>query len=375
MNKIKTLNCYIPGKVYLIEIDGKKYIMKKIPLIDRFIKNKPDYNMLVWREIDLSLFINNLPKEKIKFFMKMIDYKEVKCKGIFQGLSKDNSFISKKTNKCLEIIYEYKGDTLRNLLFEQSIKLKEKYSMIAQIIYALDIIKKEGYIHNDVHSGNITYNKYESKIKLGNIKLNNLSSKDLRSQHNKDNYIYSLIDYGFNKHKKYKSGLIKEYLSINWDLIYFLRQIILQTDVLQDKYSKNKIIRDENPKFKMEDIFEIFNNYRKVWNKIKNTLSKKGNNYIKWFETFESGKISKFYKNFDEDFPEMKLNGKNIINLSITEEIKILFSAYDRKNFLKLFKWNKVNIPNLIPSKDIEFMILNIHNNKKIINYFLKKIE
>ena len=67
----------------------------------------------------------------------------------------------------------------------------------------------------------------------------------------------------------------------------------------------------------------------------------------------------------------MKLNGKNIINLSITEEIKILFSAYDRKNFLKLFKWDKVNIPNLIPTKDIEYIILNLQNNKKIIKYFL----
>ena len=71
------------GKVYLTEIDGKKYIIKKIPLFKKFIKNKPDYEMIVWREIDMSLFINNLPKEKIKFFMKMIDYKEVKCKGIF----------------------------------------------------------------------------------------------------------------------------------------------------------------------------------------------------------------------------------------------------------------------------------------------------
>ena len=44
--------------------------MKKIPLIDKFTKNKPNFNMSVWREIDMSLFINNLPKEKIKLFMK-----------------------------------------------------------------------------------------------------------------------------------------------------------------------------------------------------------------------------------------------------------------------------------------------------------------
>lgn len=345
------------GKVYLTEIDGKKYIMKKIPLFKKFIKNKPDYEMLVWREIDMSLFINNLPKEEIKFFMKMIDYKEVKCKGILKGYDlKSNTSITKKTNKCLEIIYEYKGDTLHNLLLEQNMKLKEKYNMISQIIYALDIIKKEGYIHNDLHIGNITYDKVNST--------------------------YSLIDYGLNKHQKYnhdlsplKHDLTKEYLSINWDLIVFVYKIILQMDVIGANHTVSFDIdkhADFLPKFKMEDILEIFNNHKKIWNKIKNTLSKKGNNYIKWLEIFESGKINKFYKNFDEGFPEMKLNGKNIINLSITEEIKILFSAYDRKNWSKLYYWDKVNIPNLIPTKDIEFMILNLKNNKKLINYFIK---
>ena len=343
-------NSKISGKVYLTEIDGKKYIIKKIPLVKNFIKNKPNYEMSVWREIDMSLFINNLPKEKIKFFMKMIDYKEVKCKGIFQGFDlKNKAFITKKTNKCLEIIYEYKGYTLHNLLLEQNMRLKEKYNMISQIIYALDIIKKEGYVHNDVHSGNITYDKVNST--------------------------YSLIDYGSNKHTKYKQDLVKEYLSINWDLIYFVNQIILQINLIFNLLEENMDkYNDFEPKFKMEDILEIFNNHKKIWNKIKNTLSKKGNNYIKWLDTFESGKISKFYKNFDEDYPEMKLNGKNIINLSITEEIKILFSAYDRKNWMKLYKY-KVNIPNLIPTKDIEFIILNLKNNKKIIKYFIKKKE
>ena len=36
-------NSPFTGKVYLTEIDGKKYIMKKIPLIDKFTKNKPEF--------------------------------------------------------------------------------------------------------------------------------------------------------------------------------------------------------------------------------------------------------------------------------------------------------------------------------------------
>ena len=39
----------------------------------------------------------------------------------------------------------------------------------------------------------------------------------------------------------------------------------------------------------------------------------------------------------------------------------------------RLNNWDKVNIPNLIPSKDIEYLVLNIKNNKKLIKYFLQK--
>jgi len=152
--------------------------------------------------------------------------------------------------------------------------------MIIQIIYALDILKKGGFIHNDIHSGNITLNKTDKKIKIG--------SKSFQSEN-----IYSLIDYGFNKHKKYKINdqYTKEYININWDLLYFTRQIILQNNVLQDLYKEKKVIRDFKPGFKMEKLFEIYDNHKSIWNKIKKTLSKKGKNYIEWFEIFESRKI------------------------------------------------------------------------------------
>ena len=68
-----------------------------------------------------------------------------------------------------------------------------------------------------------------------------------------------MIDYGFNKHKKYKikNQYVNEYLDINWDLLYFIRQVILQTDVLISTYKKKNIIRDWIPSFKMEDLLEF----------------------------------------------------------------------------------------------------------------------
>ena len=124
----------------------------------------------------------------------------------------------------------------------------------------------------------------------------------------------------------------------------------------------------------MEDIIELYQKYPKIWKKIKLILIQKGKYYIDWFDIFESGKISKFYHNFNDNFPILKTNGKYKINQSIIEEIKILFSAFNRKKWLEHYHHKKY-IPNLIPSKDIEFMILNLRNNKKVIKYFIEKLN
>ena len=357
---IKKIHEGFVSDVFTVQLNGIIYIMKRYPIIDSNFKN---YKMVISREIDMSQFINKLSKNKIIFFMKTIDFKLVKCNKIFKSFT-NNTFVEKKTNKCVEIIYEHKGDTLASLLKTKNLKLKDKYHMIIMIVYALDIIKKGGYVHADIHSDNITFKTNKNKVKIG--------SKSIEPK-----YIYSIIDYGFNKHSKYKDKevIVKEYVKMNYDLLYFIRQIILQNNLLQDIFKSNLRVRKFKPSHKMEDLIEIFTTHKNIWNKIKNILIKKGKNYIRWFNTFESNKINKFYENFEEDFPIIKSRDKNYINISIPLEINILFSAYNRKQWLKINKWNKVNIPNLIPSKDIEFMILNINDNKKIINYFLEKIK
>ena len=67
-----------------------------------------------------------------------------------------------------------------------------------------------------------------------------------------------------------------------------------------------------------------------IWNKIKNIL----NNEKKWFDNYELGKIDKN-------------------NWIVVEKIEYLFSAFDRKKYLKIRGWNKIYIPNFIQPKDI----------------------
>ena len=67
-----------------------------------FINEDNKFELLPWREVDMSLYINTLPKNKRLFFMKMYRYQVVKCNGTFHGFStKKNTFIQQKTNKCL----------------------------------------------------------------------------------------------------------------------------------------------------------------------------------------------------------------------------------------------------------------------------------
>jgi len=341
------------SNVYIVKMGNKKYIMKRYPIIDSNLKN---FKMTVSKEIDMGQFINYLPKTKSIFFMKTIDYKLVKCKEIFE----QDYIAPTKTNKCIEIIYEYKGKTIENL---KKISLKEKYKFIIMIIYAIQIMNKAGYVHADLHTSNITFQDNKDKIKIG-------------TKYIKPKYIYSIIDYGFNKHQKYKENksLVKEYLKMNFDLLYFIRQIILQNNKLQDLYKLKKIKRNFVPNFKMENLFDIYENENYIWKKIKKTLIKKGKNYKEWFDTFENYKINKFYENYDTEYPTLKSKGNNYINIAIPHEINILYSAYNRKKWLKQNNWNKVYLPNFIPSKDIEFIILNINNSKKLINYFYNKL-
>ena len=71
----------------------------------------------------------------------------------------------------------------------------------------INILKKGGYIHNDVNSNNITFKKFNKILKVGNKKIYSEN-------------IYSLIDYGFNKHKKYK--IKNQYVNIRYQLGFII---------------------------------------------------------------------------------------------------------------------------------------------------------
>ena len=342
--------------VYSIKLDGNTYILKQYGINNL----KKDYNLNLWRELDILNFIKKLDNSDKKYFMNLISNDIEKCNlKVNYFNTKSKTIAKKKYKKCMNIILSYNGKPISDLLKNKLLKSKkEKYNLIIQITYAINIFRKNGYIHNDMHNGNITFKKNNEIIKIKGSKF-------------KPKYIYSLIDFGISLHKKYKLDSkyfnIDGYLKINFDLIHFVKNILLQESLLFELV-KNK---DHSYNFKMNDLNNLYKNHKQLWNKIKKKLLSLGSKYKRWYDIFESGDIDYFFTN-ENDFPMMKINGKNIFNLLITNQIKFLLSSYNRKIWLKINNWN-IYLPNLIPSKDIEYITLNLTNNHKIIKYLINK--
>ena len=332
--------------VYLIHDTRKndKFILKRQKILKKNINNKKDQ---IWNEISFSKFINKLSKNKRIFFMKMYDYKiNDNCKKtIFTGelLNQKEFQDLNNSNYCVDIIYEKKNKTFYNLLKKNTLSLKNKYSFLAQIFYALSIMKKNGYNHNDLHPGNIMYNI----SKNGEVKIKN---KKIKSK-----YIYSLIDY----------GLVSKNKKINQDLNFL--QILNRINILVGIYRENnwklkKLFEDPNLMY--YHLIEMYK-YKDLWEKIKIKVINKNSKY------------KKFYELFDKDINIKKINEYLWNNVSIANidiYISNLFLAYDSKKYYQIFGLNKIENKQFIPGEDIEFIVLNFYNYNKISNYFLKKL-
>lgn len=138
---IKELRKSFIGNVFLIEYNNEKYILKKGPVSNKSTKNYKDELI---KELDVLNFISNLSVNNRKFFMTLKEFYFDKCNFSYQDWDPNkNMFVQKeiKNTNCINLILNYKGKTLLSLL-EKRLSKSEKYSMVIQIIYAIDILKK-----------------------------------------------------------------------------------------------------------------------------------------------------------------------------------------------------------------------------------------
>lgn len=192
---IRELGHGMIGTVYLVkDKNNKKYALK----IEHILSTDANKNMKnsTWREIDFSERCGNKYPE---FFMKLYTYDIInQCTHKQKYSRKLDNFppdfvqsIEKLSESpyCARKIYSLVDNSLDDIV--DTLNLKQCYSMLLQIMYALHIMHKHGYVHCDLHGGNV-----------GVIKTSKKYITCLDHKIPTFGYRFIPIDYGLVKHKK-----------------------------------------------------------------------------------------------------------------------------------------------------------------------------
>lgn len=373
MKIIKKLGSGMFGTAYLVEKDGEKYALKIQKILPEHTKKSYKYEL--WRELDLYNYINKLNDNDSKFFTKLYDYEIYdNCKHKQNRpfkLANDN--FSNKLKKldlsksCVNFLLEYKGSTtLHEFLSTKNVDKKLIRSFILQIIKMTQILKKGGYMHGDLHTGNIMITKTRDKYFMFN--------KTLKVPYY--GYRLSAIDYGEVLHKKYnlkKEDRYKYFIKNTNKMIYDELYTIVNNIVTNfDKYIYVcKKLKKSTPFEKNKDMFNILlrsilNKHRNFWNKTKNKYSK----------TIKLKKMFEIIENSNDNIGKIindNSNNKKIYTDDIWKILSIIamsFRIHHPKLYSKYFGWCSYHKLNL--SKKNVLKLLDINNMNELVNYFVK---
>ena len=201
-------------------------------------------------EVKNQLKILNIFKKNKNIIVNIVDYckkkineynKEIytKCKKIYKG--DDNLII-------YQIIYEYGGKDLWNLN-DNNIDFKKLFIGLENVFEGLVILNNNKYIHFDIRSPNILYNKYNKQSKI--IDFGFLTKmEDLFNYNNRDFFYFLRAEYPpeFNKNNYLELyNFIVNDAIINREKIYNI-----------DMHTKLEL---KEIKIYMENLMKTFNNY------------------------------------------------------------------------------------------------------------------
>ncbi len=226
---IKELGYGMFGTVYMVRYKTKYYALK----IEKIIKENTirDIKYPEWREIEFSeKFGNQYPNQFIKLFAYDII---TDCEHVQKYPHDESNLPPNKQQKikekissiyCIRKIYSLVDTTCKKII--NNLDLKQSYSMIIQTGYIIDLLNKNGYSHNDLHSENIG-------VKYTNKKYINIYGKDILTF----GYIYKAIDYGNMTYDRWSNNTTNS--RIDNDMIRLILRLV--------KY-KNRIGHNNNNK-------------------------------------------------------------------------------------------------------------------------------
>lgn len=319
------------GIVYLVmdKETGQKYAMKEERIPDDIDCSENNTKHSQCREIEFSLnFANNYPNN----FTTLISHEIINHCNPDIDLRTEDSYISHfeylpehvkqklkhrdQGTRCIQKIYSLVDNNLKSVI--ANLSKQQIYSMITQILYAVYLMKNNGYTHNDLHSGNIGV--VETKMDTIEIVVPNKFNEDEKINLNTYGKLFKVIDYGNVLNDKYEMD-----------------------DIEKDTHKSNK--NDEISRFyqklvsfpkgsPIKKLFKLNNIDDKIMERIRQS-----NNFQKMSEVSdnETDMIYLYQIAHPEEFQKLYFEDK------YTETFKPIILC-DIVDYLVLYKW-KHNLP------------------------------
>lgn len=291
---IKELGHGIMGTVYLVSYKGKNYALKIEHILEEDIADK---SSPIWNEIR---FAEDVANSNPQHFMTLNNYDFIDKCELKQEYAADLSHFPDLKQKflkklaaspfCVRKIYSLVDTTLDKVEMKSK---EEYYSMMIQMLYIVYLMEKKGYVHADLHHGNIgVVNTKRKYIRIMGDKIPTFGR------------IYKAIDYGgvlnektLNPNKKIMGLPDTQKESYEWAKIGDKMGFIMSTVNDEDFWNyveKNNIQLDRD-----EDMKNVMNAPEMKWIK---EMIKNGDLRFEFFRILYPEEFQKIVlgKNFDK---------------------------------------------------------------------------
>lgn len=324
-NIIKELGHGMYGTVYLILFTKNKseYALKIEHIEKKDIK--PNKKSQIWREINFYMSYGNEHPEK---FIRLIEFDFISNCTHKQVYSQDLKLFSieiqnkiekiNSSNYCVRKVYTLVQGVLSDIIHK--LNTKQIYSMIIQIIKITDDLHSNNFVHGDIHSRNIGWEKTTKK----NIQIINIPIKTF-------GYNYKLIDFGLVMKESDAMNKKEEHIfnNLKYTEIYNIIYMMVNTEM-----------------FDIANKLHIMYNLHDVYIKFKKK-------YIKEYNSIKKISLDKQMQLF-------------LFDIMYPEKFQIIIFGE---------KFQKI-IPRIlyIPLNDIIYFVKNYTDINLLINYFNNKI-
>ena len=346
------------GTTYKILIGKNEFALKRIKIYSNEIKKNTKY--IIWRELDFFDWIGKLDKNQQIFFAKMYDHNIYKCDfkyKINKNTSQELVGVYTKLNKspyCLDIVLDLKDGTLGHLIEKDKLDEKQYLNFTIEILYCIILMRSSGYVHQDIHSYNICYQKVCTDK---NIIINFDSEKySFKSR----GFVFSLIDYGIVMNDRFtlsakERKIYNSKFTNNNDLVQLIN-ILIKRDIIMSLSKSYSIINF------LGFIKSYVSSKPHLWNKVKIITD-----YV--IKTNDNRKLISAIENNKPITKSLWIKTHHGVYL-----MECLVLLYSRKQYFKFLGINK-DVPPLINWKCVEFMIINYNDMPKILKYLVEIVN